>query len=258
MTDVVINPAFEKLAPFIHSLPERFERIPSIIQNNRNDIRTCEVEGTRVVIKSFRGMYLPNRIAYSLFRKSKAKRSYEFSFRLHEKGFRVPEPVAFIDCYSNGLLTESYYVSLYYDHTPFAAIITRQDEEAKRILREFAHFTYALHKAGIYHPDYSNGNILCNGTNGSTTFALVDLNRIKFKSVSFREGLRNFSTLTVTPETLDIMLNEYGQLAGQEVANAREWIMGLRKKTSKSRRIRKWIKRNIANLPYKVHYPKAG
>ena len=114
MNKVVVNPAYVDLYAFIKALPRKFESIPEVIQNFRNDIRVCEVNGYKLVIKSFKGMYFPNRLAYSLFRKSKAQRSYEFSFRVRAMKIITPHPVGYVDCYQFGLIATRYYVSEYY------------------------------------------------------------------------------------------------------------------------------------------------
>ncbi len=103
----VLNARYAHLEGFVLNIPERFAGIETIIQNYRNDIRVCTVNDSRLVIKSFKGMYFTNQLAYSLFRKSKARRSYENALLLLSRGVNVPAPVAFIDCYRFFFLTKA-------------------------------------------------------------------------------------------------------------------------------------------------------
>jgi hypothetical protein len=80
--EMVVNPRYSALTDILRRIPDMFESATEVIQNYRNDIRIWEIGGCKVVVKSFKGMYLPNQLAYSLFRKSKAKRSYETSLKL--------------------------------------------------------------------------------------------------------------------------------------------------------------------------------
>ena len=58
------------------------------------------------------GAHLFNRVAYSWFRKSKASRAYENAVRISQLGFDTPAPIAYLETYTNGLLHDTYFVSL--------------------------------------------------------------------------------------------------------------------------------------------------
>jgi hypothetical protein len=217
--DVQVNSEYEDLNPFVRSIPGTFSSIPQIIENRRNIIRVCSVGRRKVVIKSFEGMYFTNWIAYSLFRKSKAKRSYEISLELRSKGFIVPTPIAFVDCYRWGLLVQSYFVSLYYEHISFNEMLSNERIE-ETFLWSLAEFTRSLHLADVYHKDYSNGNILCNYAADKITFGLVDLNRVRFRKVNFSQGIKNFSKLTLSESGLALLLNRYAASSGRPIGDA--------------------------------------
>lgn len=249
MNEIVVHPPYVDLYVFIQNLPQNFDKIGSIIQNNRNDIRICNVNGYRLVIKSFKGMYFPNKVAYSLFRKSKAQRSYEFSFFLQSKGIRTPKPVGYVDCYQYGFLTDSYFVSEYLEHTHFNTlinnVINQGSEAIRNAVHDLARFTFQLHLSNVYHVDYSNGNLLCNNSNGHYEFALVDLNRIKFRKIDFRKGLLNFATLNIPQEALTMLVSEYTSLCGLNYQQSLELIENYKKNASKRKKIRTKLKHSL-------------
>ena len=59
------------------------------------------------------------------------------------------------------------------------------------LLRAFARYTAALHEAGICHQDYSPGNVLVNGEGDCFQFALIDINRMKFRQMDLKKGCKN-------------------------------------------------------------------
>jgi hypothetical protein len=77
----------------------------------RNKIKLFELEGKTINIKSFKIPHLINKIAYKYFRKSKARRSFEYATTLLEKGIGTPQPIAYFENYDIIGLKDSYYVS---------------------------------------------------------------------------------------------------------------------------------------------------
>ena len=62
----------------------------------------------QVVAKSFKKPNFFNRIVYSFFRDSKAKKSYMYAKKI---GHFTPKPIGYIEFYENKLLSESFFVS---------------------------------------------------------------------------------------------------------------------------------------------------
>ena len=88
---------YEHLRAFVSGLPTDFDE-GVVIHADRNVVTYRSLEHGEFVVKYFRGMYLFNRLAYSLFRKSKAERSFLHSEILNSKGIETPPPVAWMDC----------------------------------------------------------------------------------------------------------------------------------------------------------------
>lgn len=195
-TQITLNPRFENLRSFAISLPEAFSQTGEILYQGRNEIRVIEKDGIRLNIKEFRIPIFPNRIIYQLFRATKAQRAYEYAFRLREANFNTPEPIAFIVTRHLGLLGKCYFVSRQVDYTRrFYEFGTESLQGKESIVTDFGLFTAQLHNAGIYHKDYSPGNILFDVKNRKTEFCLVDINRMEFGSVSLKKGCSNFARL---------------------------------------------------------------
>lgn len=212
-----IRDKYAHLREFSLNLPGTFHGMGGTIRDYRNVIKIVDIGDEQLVVKNFRGMYFFNRLAYSLFRKSKAVRSYEYSERLNDHGIKTPAHVAWINCYSLGLLTESFFVSVYCPWPTLERCMEGFDAMNDRqvsILRHLATFTHRLHELGIFHFDFSVGNILVREADDSFDFALLDLNRIKFGTV--KSGFRNFSTLNLPQEAMDILVRAYAAETGAD------------------------------------------
>jgi hypothetical protein len=182
----------------------------------RNKIKLFELEGKTINIKSFKIPHLINKIAYKYFRKSKARRSFEYATILLEKGIGTPHPIAFFENYDTVGLKDSYYVSehLQCDLT-FRELVEIPDfADHDTILRQFTAFSFDLHEKGIEFLDHSPGNTLIKKTiEGNYDFFLVDLNRMDFHDkMDFDLRMKNLSHLTPKKEMIAIMSNEYSKL----------------------------------------------
>jgi serine/threonine protein kinase len=190
---------FKFLSGKTNEVIQQFKLHGVVLKDNRNVVKKISFEETSLVVKSFSGMYFFNRLAYSLFRKSKAQRSFEYAMQLQKLRINTPQPIAYIDIYKIGLLQESYYLSKYDPVTNLYDIlnynINAETFERKSLLNAFAHFVSYLHNNGIFHADLSISNVLVHNEQNSLSFSLVDLNRIKFKKNSYSARIKNLSKL---------------------------------------------------------------
>jgi hypothetical protein len=188
----------------------------NFIIGQRNKIKLFELEGKTINIKSFKIPHLINKIVYKYFRKSKARRSFEYATTLLEKGIGTPEPIAYIQNYDAVGLKDSYYVSehLQCDLTFRELVEIPNFPDHDTILRQFTRFSYDLHEKGIEFLDHSPGNTLIKKTiKGNYNFFLVDLNRMNFHDkMDFDSRMKNLSHLTPKKEMIAIMSNEYSKL----------------------------------------------
>lgn len=186
----------------------------------RNIIKLFELEGKTVNIKSFKIPNLINKIAYRYFRKSKARRSFEYATLLLEKGIGTPQPIAYLENYDYIGLKDSYYASehLQCDLTYRELVEIPDYPDHESILRQFTRFSYSLHQKGIEFKDHSPGNTLIKmDGQGQYNFFLVDLNRMNFhKEMSFDLRMKNLCRLTPIKQMVVTMSNEYAQISGED------------------------------------------
>lgn len=213
---VYVDAGFCTLTSYVKALPALFKYDSgTVIYKGRNELREMDWHGTKVVIKSFRVPNLINRIAYGVFRSSKAQRSFEYAEMLRREGIGSPAPVAYYTERNGLLFTRSYYVSLK-SECPYSYVnLMRGDFPGQEeILRAIARTTAALHEKGYLHKDYSRGNILFRHTDKGVEVEIIDLNRIRFRTVNMEEGCRNFERLPGTPEMFAILADEYAKARG--------------------------------------------
>lgn len=243
MKAYTVRDGFSELKDFTLNLPHTFDNLGVVIHNSRNVIKKIDTGQGPFVVKNFKGMYFFNRLAYSLFRPSKAVRSYNYSATLNKKGITTPPHVAWIDCYELGFLTRSYFISVYSPDETLEQVLQSSDSASNdELFRALAAFILKLHHLGIYHEDLSLGNILVVRKNDSYDFALVDLNRIKFRKINYQIGLRNFATLRMKPDDLHAVISEYARLSGEDPKSSIETFRRYDKRKSFLRRLRRRIR----------------
>ncbi len=224
---LTLNPKYQDFEPYLIGIQEIFKSSHESIHKARNELKIIELNGLKCVVKSFKVPHAINRIAYSFFRPSKAKKSYLNGMKLLELGITTPEPIGVIEFFSGGLLRESYFISIYepYDFT-IREVFHHKVSTYQDILREFAKFTFALHQKGVWHVDYSLGNILVTVLEDSYRFSLVDINRMKFKTIHPLEGLTNFNKFWAKDENdLIILAVEYAKMANIDTQKAIEILV---------------------------------
>lgn len=220
-----ISPQYKFLGSFIHALPSDFLSMGEEIYSGRNVLRRYVIEGVPLVVKSFRPPHLINRLAYAYIRKSKARRSYEYAHLLLERGIPTPAPIAYVEEYHLGI-RNSFYVSSECPYTRNMREFWFTPEIGDRtfILEAFAYFTASMHEAGVLHRDYSAGNILFSVIKGDPMFMVVDINRMRFGSVSEEEGYKNMERLWLPDETYRIIARAYASARGFNEEHAVERV----------------------------------
>ena len=233
--NLVINSEYNSLSNWIKEIPAFFSNQGETLFKARNELKIFDTDFGKIAVKSFQIPHIINRFAYSFLRLSKAERSYTYSLEIQKRGFETPDPIAYIELFKMGLLSKSYYVSTYTDYLlmknfSFNKKLTEEDIE---ILKAFARFTARLHEKEIYHPDYSNGNVLYKKEGENINFELIDLNRIKFKKVTKKMAYKAFHRLDMSIEMLEIVAREYALLRQMDIEKS---IIEIRKFNLKSMR----------------------
>ena len=217
----IFNPSFKSLEKQIRNFVNNFDTIGILFgDGQRNKIKLFELEDKTINIKSFKIPNIINQVAYKYFRKSKARRSYEYANRLLENGIGTPQPLAYVENFKLSGLEKSFYISEHLQaELTFRELVLQPDyPDHENILRQFTRFTFDLHQKRIEFLDHSPGNTLIKkGSEGNYCFFLVDLNRMNFHDVmDFDSRMKNFNRLTPKTEMLAIMSDEYAKLYGKK------------------------------------------
>ena len=233
---IVVNKEFKIFDEFVYNLPELFEKEGITIHSLRNTLKTFEYKGTKIVVKSFHKPNFINRFIYGNFRKSKARRSYDYAQKLKGLGIGTPMPIGFYEQKCVFLFTKSYYASIQSECiNKFTELINNtQFPNRTEVLKAIGRFTATIHEKGILHRDYSAGNILFQQKEDSIEIELIDLNRIEFGNVDIEKGCRNFERLNIDAESLEIMAREYALARGFEPQVCIDNILKMRWKKHKN------------------------
>ncbi|MEA2073636.1 MAG: hypothetical protein U9O86_08630, partial [Campylobacterota bacterium] len=239
-----LNPKYSNFKDSLLDIKNIFKDSDQSIHKARNELKIIEINGIKCVVKSFKVPHLINRVAYTYFRDGKAKKSYLNAMKLIEKNVQTPEPIGIIEFFNFGLLQESYYISIYepYDFT-IREVFHHKVENVNEILKQFAKFTFSIHEKGVWHVDYSLGNILITKEKNLYKFSLVDINRMEFKSIKEYEGLKNLNKFwPKNDEDLPYLAKEYAKCASLDESQAIEIALNetneLEKKTNLKRKIK--------------------
>ncbi|MDR0348556.1 MAG: tyrosine protein kinase [Tannerella sp.] len=228
---IILNPEEKSFEAFIRSIPEVFEQAGKTIHKGRNEIKVFNVNGTSLNVKRFKVPHFINRIAYTFFRPTKTERSYRYALVLREKGINTPEPVACILIKKNGLIHDSYFISRQVDHRHTMYEFGKGGISGREhIIKAFAAFTADLHEKGVYHKDYSPGNILFDGHNEQVDFCLVDINRMQFGAVTVAKGCANFARLWGQEDMFLLLAEAYAAVRNASAAECRRRILYSRNK----------------------------
>lgn len=214
-TEIFVNPRFSYLSDYIQNIPANFNSIGYEIQKGRNEVRVVSDKDLKFVVKYFKRVTWVNRLIYATVRKSKAQRAYENSKCLLRKEITSPEPIAFMNIYKHGILYRSYYVSWFTYYKPLKELLALPIKESEEGLKAFARFTYRLHTAGILHDDFTIENVLYSDDENDYDFSLIDNNRMRFRSYSYKRGLRNLERLKVPVDKMGVIAAEYARAANK-------------------------------------------
>ena len=212
----VVSPLFSAFDAKIQECILTFQTSGTLFGNgDRNTIKLFDLNGQSINIKSFKIPNLINKIAYRYFRKSKARRSFEYATNLLEKGIGTPQPIAYLENYNWFGLTSSFYVSEHLvTELTFRELVEIPDyPENEIILRQFTQFCFDLHEKGIEFLDHSPGNTLIKKVGDQKyAFYLVDLNRMNFHlTMDFDLRMKNMSRLTSKKKMIEIISEEYAK-----------------------------------------------
>lgn len=212
---------------------------------DRNALKLFQLDQQTLNVKSFRVPNFVNQIAYKFFRKSKARRSFEYAKWLKSLDIGTPDPVAYYEFTTSFLFKKSYYISEQQEcdltYRELTTDLNYPDHEI--ILRAFTRFTFKLHEKKVNFLDHSPGNTLIKKAGQDYTFFLVDLNRMNFESMDYESRIKNFAKLTTHESMVRIMSDEYAQCIQKDP----EEVFKLMWKYTQDFQARFWRRRRLKN-----------
>lgn len=202
------------MTDFIRRLPDTFYTTGQLVYEKRNTVKRYEADGVSVVAKKYKHPNLAQRIAYTCFKSSKAKRAYEYAARLRGMGIESPHEVAYIEIRRHGLFTIGFFLSRNCDYQSVSNAFPAGNFDHD-LADKLAMFLVELHTKGVLHGDLNLTNILYHvDDDGKYHFVLIDTNRSVFKHPTRRECLDNLKRITHKRELLVCIISLYARHRG--------------------------------------------
>lgn len=229
--NLTVNPKYKSLRSFISKVPDTFydKSTGERLYWQRNQVKRYEIEGISCVVKSFKRPNIIQKLAYTFWRPSKAKRAFLFAHKLRSMQIDTPEEIAYIETFKYGLIDRSYFISLstednnvstglYSGTTTSQNVETIDAQEAKNFNRPLAEaltsFLLEVQDKGVLHGDLNLTNILYRETEPKNYhFSFIDINRTTFvKNPDKETRLKNLVRITEPRVLFSFILRHYAQL----------------------------------------------
>jgi tRNA A-37 threonylcarbamoyl transferase component Bud32 len=240
---------------FVRNLPELFEQSAAVLYAERNIIKRFSADESdailnSVVVKRFKYPNLIQRIVYSFFRDSKAKRAFYNAAELLRRGVSTPVGIACIEQWKNGLFAYGYYVSGS-DYAPPVREKLIEPEQFDAVMAEdFAAFAASLHAKGILHHDLNSTNVLYHSENERYGFSLIDINRMDFlpegEYPSRHDCFDNLTRFTGRMDLFGYVMRHYAAKRGWDENSAVKEAVAIKNRHDEQWRRRKAFLRKIA------------
>ena len=231
-----IYPKFEHLRAFVERIPETMETEGTYVYGGRRNliVKMTTPDGVELNVKRFQQPRGLNRLVYSWgIRQPKGRRAFTYPARLLSKGIETPEAVAYIeDRNAIGLLRQCWFVSI---QCPYSHLLYEMGDATPDVYEPMAlalaRFAAHMHQQEVLHLDFSPGNILWEGHTPNThhpsptthhpspntqtiNFSIVDINRMRFGSVSMKDGCNSFARLWGPKRFIQLLVEEYARQRG--------------------------------------------
>ncbi len=243
MINIQTNEEYEIFDHFLQNIEEFFSKNGEIIIKKRNIIKKIDYGDTKLVVKSFKIPNIINKFAYRFLRASKAKRSFLNAQKLLKLDINTPLPIGYVEFF-NPFFDKSFYICKFFDYD-FEIRDVLNDTNFKNrdeIFEEFIKFSYDLHQKGVYHVDYSPGNILVKKENTRYTFNIVDVNRMKFINFTDKLRFKNLSKLSASKDDIQKFAEFYAKISNIDKSFATKWLFFYHNKHQKYLQNKKRLK----------------
>ena len=211
---IIIHPKYRYLYSYIQRVVSGYYTTEESFCNSRNVVEKITIDGKEFVLKRYKRPTILNCIVYTFFRKSKARRAYENALRLLENGINTPFPVAYIEKRRYGLFHTGYLITEYMNLSTLAQLktVSLSADERYKLDNDLIEFVVLLQDKGIQPLDFNPANILYryNECSASFSFALVDINRMRFGKVHlYKDAMRAFEQFQIATDKFYYFLSLY-------------------------------------------------
>jgi len=205
---------------FAENLELMFDREGEMLfSGSRNTIKrfTIGQDGDKmdVVVKRFNMHNVFQKIAYSFFVPSKAKRAFENGMELLRIGCGTPSPIAYAEIRSGVWLQRCYYVTVYTDDESVRQAL--EVDFNRPLAKAFALFVARLHEHAVVHHDLNFSNVLYRQEGGENIISVIDINRMTIKRsgrLALEECKDDFVRWTDRKDLFEYVMREYAKARG--------------------------------------------
>ncbi len=244
MINFQIDSNYQDAKDFVNSIKSHFSQNKNVLFAKRNIIKVIDYNNQKIVVKSFKVPNFINQFAYRFIRDSKAKRSFLNAQKLVKLNINTPKPIAYVEFFEP-LLCDSFYICEYFDYDFEIRTVLRDSnfEDRENIFKEFASFSYELHQKGVYHIDFSPGNVLIKKGFDRYIFSIVDVNRMKFMKFDDNLRFQNLSRFSATDEDTKVIAKEYAKVSSIDESFAIKQLFFFHQKHQKYLQNKKKLKK---------------
>lgn len=213
----VTTPAYAESARRIREIADNFDSEGYLIYKGRNTLRRVDAEGRQLVVKRYKKPNIFQRVAYTWFQPSKARRAFDYGARLLSIGIDTPAPAAWIERRRGGMTSEYFFFSEPTDATSMAELATDGSPLPADAADALARFLASMHSRGFLHGDLNLSNILFTRTDGGAfNFTVIDTNRSKWtdREPTEKERVENLVRLSHNRTLLSDVARRYAAITG--------------------------------------------
>jgi tRNA A-37 threonylcarbamoyl transferase component Bud32 len=241
-----IAPEYTDISNFLLQIPSTLDDEGTILQRKRNTVkRVMSPNNVPLIVKRYKIPNLVQRLSYTFFRPSKAKRAYLYAQRLLSMNIATPTPIAYIEEYKNGLFRESFFICTECEDETLFDVLIKVEHFDKGLADAFAIYVVTLHKHGFLHGDLNLDNVFYHRTAQGVQFSTIDINRSHFKvEPTQTECLDNLIRVTHRRDLLAYIVETYAARMTWDPDFCTNYVM---RKLDEFERRRK-IKRAIKNV----------
>jgi len=246
----IIADEYKELSQEIAAIPSGNYQVEKTFCNKRNVVEQAWIGRKRVVIKKFKRPTIANCFVYTFLRKTKPRRAFEHAQRLLAAGIETARPVAYIEERRNGIFHTGYFVSEFLPYPALPETFSSLDEEGReRLLNDFVSFTLDLHNKRILPLDYNASNILVNKRADGYSFALVDINRMRFgKQPTLKQTTKSFVQLCRDYTQLSKVLPLYVERRGEDIDKSMFYVLVNRIQMKRKKQAKDKLKLGVKSL----------